>query len=113
MQLQIRGKGTELTDQVRAHIERRLRFALSRFGERVARATVRIAGVADSPGCNGDPNCRIEVALRPTGIVIVDETRGDVLTAIERAAERAGRSVSREIERSLESNAARPHRSKP
>lgn len=41
VQVQIRGRNIELTEALRAHAERRLQFALSRFGERIAGEAVR------------------------------------------------------------------------
>ena len=113
MQIQIRGGDTELTEALRSHIERHLRFALSRFGERVARASVRLEHVAGPPVGPRTWCCSIDVTLRPASSVIVDEKQDDLHTAIDRATERVGRAVSREIERLLEGTAARRHRSKP
>jgi ribosome-associated translation inhibitor RaiA len=81
----------------RAHLERRLDFALSSFGDRVAQITVRLSrdGVRRAPPLD---RCDIEVKLRPRSLRIGD-TGTDAADAIENAAERLGRSLTRALER--------------
>lgn len=113
MQLQIRSRSIELTDALRAHVERHLQFALSRFGDRIGRVTVHLVD-AGGPGAGGDKTCRIDVTLRPSGEVVVEDTQADLHAAIDRATERTGRSVTRELEidRVFDGSAARPRGSR-
>lgn len=98
MQVELRVQNTDLADAIRTYIERRLRFSLSRFGGRVGRVTVRISDL-NGPRGGMDKCCRITAELIPTGMVMLEETDGDLYAAIDRATERVGRSFSRELDR--------------
>ncbi len=105
MQLQVRGRNIELTEALRAHVERRLQFALSRFGQRIGRVLVRLADV-NGPRGGDDKSCHVDVNLFPSGKVLVEDLDADLYAAIDRAAERVGRSVVRELEREREFDAS-------
>ncbi|HEY6909131.1 MAG TPA: HPF/RaiA family ribosome-associated protein [Myxococcales bacterium] len=92
---------------VRAYVERRLQFSLGRFSKRVDRAVVHLEDV-NGPRGGEDKLCRIEVRLRPTGNVLVEESGSLVLAAVAGAAERVGRAVSRAVERRRDMDRARP-----
>ena len=98
MQIDIRARKIEVDEALRAHVDRRLRFALGRFGERIGRVTVRFD---DANGTRGgvDKQCQIDVALRPSGNVIVDDIDADLCTVVDRAAERVARAVHRDLQR--------------
>ena len=97
MKIHIRGRNVELTEVLRARVERRLGFALSRFGERIGRVLLRFS---DTSGYRGDVDkrCQIDVGLRPRS-VRVEHTDVDLFVALDRAADRASRSVARALER--------------
>ncbi len=94
MKIHIRERNIEVTEDLRAHVERRLGFALGRFGERIGRVVVRFA---DADG-HLDRRCQIEVGLRPT-IVRVEDRDADLFAAVDHAADRLSRSVARALER--------------
>jgi ribosome hibernation promoting factor len=91
----------------RASVERRLQFSLGRFWQRVERAVVHLEDV-NGPRGGEDKVCRIEVRLRPTGSVLVEESGSVVLAAVAGAAERVGRAVSRALERRRDMDRTRP-----
>jgi putative sigma-54 modulation protein len=96
MKIHIRERNVALTKALRAHVERRLGFALSHFGERIGRVVVRFS----APGGAGKL-CQIEVTLRPRG-VRAEDTHADLFAAVDHAADRVARSVARALERELE-----------
>jgi len=98
MQVEIRTRKIEVDEALRVHVDRRLRFALGRFGERIARVTVRFD---DADGARGgvDTRCRIDVALRPSGNVLVEDIDTDLRAVVDRAADRAARAVDRDLQR--------------
>ena len=102
MQIDIRARKMEVGEALRAHVERRLRFALSRFGERVAKVIVCLG---DANGARGgmDKHCHIDVALRPSGNVLVEDIDADFPAVVDRAAGRVGRAVGRDLQRRRES----------
>jgi len=83
MQLHIKGQNLFLAPAVIEWIERRLRFALSRFADRIDRVTVRLADL-HGPRGGVDKQCRIVVRLRPGGEVVIEDTATDLETAIDR-----------------------------
>ena len=101
MQIDIRARKIEVDEALRAHVDRRLRFALGRFGERIAKVTVRFE---DANGARGgvDKQCQIDVALRPSGNVLVEDLDADLRAVVDRAADRAARAVQRDLQRRRE-----------
>ena len=70
--------------ELTAHVERRLRFALSRFSGRIRRVNVFLA---DQNGPRGgiDKTCRIVVMLRDGGSVVAEVNDVDWVIAVDRA----------------------------
>ena len=98
MHVDIRSRKIEVDEGLRAHVDRRLRFALGRFGERIAKVTVRFE---DANGARGgvDKQCQIDIALRPSGNVLVEDLDADLRAVVDRAADRAARAVERHLQR--------------
>ncbi len=71
---------------LRSYVERRLYFALSRFGSRVGKVTVTI--VPDCSARTSDLICRAVADLHPFGAVIAEASDTDVYAAIDRAVAR-------------------------
>lgn len=84
----------DLAVALKSYVERRLRFALGRFGGRVGQVTVRLG--ADGPT---QSTCRIDTAILPFGRVAVEESDPDLFAAIDRATGRIGRLFGRELQR--------------
>lgn len=101
MRIHVRGRGFELTDALRTHAERRLLFALRRFGRRVQSVMLRIDDV-NGPRGGADKRCQIVARLASWGDVRVEDLDGNPYGAIGRAADRLDRAVAREIERRRE-----------
>ena len=101
MRIHVRSRRFELTDALRAHAERRLLFALGRFGRRVQSVMLRMDDV-NGPRGGADQRCQIVARLAPWGDVRVEELDGDLYAAIDRAADRLDRAVAREAERRRE-----------
>jgi ribosome-associated translation inhibitor RaiA len=110
MNLDIRTRGFSLTDALRTHCERQLGFALSRFGDRLTRVTVRLVDI-NGPHGGVDKRCSLVISLRGLGPVVVESTDVDLYAAISRSAERAGQAVARRVQHShqhLNVNLAQP-----
>ena len=98
MRINIRAQGFELTDSLREHTERRLRFALGWADDRLRQISVRLSD-ENGPREGEDKRCRIQITFRGAPSVVIDDTEADLYVAIDRAADRAGRSVARRLER--------------
>jgi len=109
MQVELRIRDINRRGRWRLYVERRLRFALSRFGNRVGRVVVRMGRVNGIPGVQDtrETSCHIEVRLAPCGSVTVKERATDLFAAIDRAARRAERLVAHRLERTRESKTGR------
>lgn len=101
MQMDIQARGFALTDSLRAHVEQRLQFALTRFQDRVVRVVVHLSDV-NGPKGRVDKQCNLQVHLRGLPDVIVNDTEADLYAAVDRASERAGRSLGRYLGRTRE-----------
>ncbi len=105
MQIELRINSNGLPDLVRPYVERRLRFALSRFGNRVGHILVRVA-----VNGRGENSCRITAEVLSFGrltTLAIEESGPDLFAAIDRATGRIGHLCAREIERTRQSRTGR------
>lgn len=98
MKIDIQSRHFELTEGLKAHIKRKLQFALSRMESHITAISISLS---DENGPKGgvDKHCRLQVCLTNMGDVVIKETQTDLFTAIDRAMQRANRSVARNIDR--------------
>ena len=96
MKIQIRNGGFEVTEALRTHVESRIGIALGRFGDRIARVTVKFSGANERSG-NAGARCQIDVGLRPQSVRAGD-TDADLFTAVDHATDRVSRAVARVVE---------------
>lgn len=89
------------------HIDRRLRFALARFGPRIARVVVSLDDV-NGPRGGIDKACRIVVRLKNGGDVVASVEDVDWEVAIDRATTRIGHTVARDVSRMRAPRRIRP-----
>jgi ribosome-associated translation inhibitor RaiA len=97
LRVQIRVGEVKLTKAQRAAVEHRLDFALARFGDRIARVSLRFSEASRYDG-SGEKRCQIVVGMRPRSLR-VDHADSDLLVALDYAAHRVARSVARAVER--------------
>jgi ribosomal subunit interface protein len=94
MHIQMHFNDGVAAEALRSYLDRRLRFALARFGRRVGEIIVRVR--PDGPSGN---HCRISAEVLPFGQVAIEQADSDLFTAIDRATGKIGRQFSRELER--------------
>jgi ribosomal subunit interface protein len=98
MKILLRGLGIGATPAIERHVERRLGFALGRFGQRLRDVTVRFEDV-NGPRGGVDKVCRLVTRLRSGETVRIEERCFDLYSAIDRAADRLRLTVSRRLAR--------------
>ena len=98
MQIDIQARNFSLTDALRGHAERRLRFALTRCDDHIQRVVVRLSDI-NGPHGGADKRCHLQVMLNGLPDVVVEDTEADLYIAIDRATDRAGRTVVRKLNR--------------
>ncbi len=98
MRISIVDRSDQLEPSLREFAERRVRFALSRFGTRIRHITLVIT---DENGPRGgiDKQCRMAIKLRRLPDVVVTCDDVSLEACLARTAERAGRAVARVTER--------------
>jgi putative sigma-54 modulation protein len=98
MKIRIRQRNVQVPVGLQSHVERRLGFALSRFGAEIGIVTVHLSNADGTHGGGGD-HCHIEVALRPKTVSVMD-TDKDLFAAVNHASQRMARTVARALDRS-------------
>lgn len=98
MRVEIRAKHGQLTPSLKEQMERRLHFALARFGGRIRRISAFLEDI-NGPRGGEDQRCRIEVSLVPSGSIMAEAIDVEVLSAVGRAADRVARRVRDSLER--------------
>lgn len=97
MNIQLRALRIDLSPTTREQVERRLYYALSRFGRLLSSVKVFLSDM-NGPRGGVDKLCRITVhgqVLRP---VVVEGLAPSLYAAIDVAADRAARVVARRVE---------------
>lgn len=98
MRIEIQARGFALTQGLRAHVDRRLQFALSRFQDRLGRITVHLSDV-NGPRGGVDKLCQLRLCVQGLPQIVVKDTEADLYIAVDRAAERAGRLLRCQLRR--------------
>lgn len=98
MNIHIHAQDFTLTEGLREHVARRLAYALNHGRDSVSRIVVRLSDV-NGPRGGVDKRCGIEIRLKGSTTVAIEDTEVDLYVAIDRAAERAGRTLDRRLSR--------------
>ena len=98
MQINIQARNFSLTDALRSHAERRLRFALTCCDNHIRRVVMRLSDI-NGPRGGADKRCHLQVVLAGLPDVVIEDTEADLYIAIDRATDRAGRTVVRKTGR--------------
>lgn len=101
MQIIIKAREFSLTDTLRDHVERRLRFALTVGDKQIQRVVVRLSDI-NGPRGGLDKCCNLQVVLAGLNDVVVEDIETDLYVAIDRAVNRAGKTVRRRLTRRRE-----------
>jgi len=92
LKIDVMAADVRVSQVVRTMVDRRVRLALSRFGRRVQKVSVRIA-VAANPLGGVDRRCRMRAWLQSAGDVRAEAINGRIETAVGRAAARLATGV--------------------
>ncbi len=98
MQIDIQARDFSLTDALRNHAERRLRFSLTCCDGHIQRIVVRLSDI-NGPRGGADKRCHLRVVLDGLPDVVIEDIEADLYVAIDRATDRAGRTLVRKISR--------------
>ncbi len=98
MQIDIQTRHFSLTEALRNHAERRLRFALTCFDEHIQRVVMRLSDI-NGPRGGADMHCHLQIVLAGLPDVVIEDTEVDLYVAIDRAVDRARRTLVRKLGR--------------
>ena len=98
MQIDIQACDFSLTDALRSHAERKLRFALTCCVDHIQRVVMRLSDI-NGPRVGADKRCHVQIVLAGLPDVVIEDTEADLYVAIDRATGRAGRTAVRRINR--------------
>ncbi len=101
MHIELQSMGFSVTEGLRAHTERRVRFALGWAEADLRRLAVSLSDI-NGPRGGKDKRCKIHVRLAGAKEVLVEDTEDDLYLAIDRAVERAEHAVARRLQRRRE-----------
>ena len=100
MRFSVSGDRVKVTTGLREYIDRRLYFALGRFGPAIDHVSIRVGDI-NGPRGGVDKHCQIVVKLRASGNgkIAIEDRDENLYAAIARTTARAGRTVARTLER--------------
>ncbi len=98
MRVGIRARHGRIRRSLEEQLERRIHFALGRFGRRIRRISAFLEDI-NGPRGGEDQRCRIEVSMVPSGSIMAEATDVEVLSAVGRAAERVARRLRDTLDR--------------
>jgi putative sigma-54 modulation protein len=99
MQFEIRGRDINISQALRDHIERRLRFALDRFDGRIRQVHVTL-GDLNGPRGGIDKCCKLAISLDRPATIVVESHASNVCAAIDCVAAKAATYICRRLKRS-------------
>ncbi|HWR37303.1 MAG TPA: ribosome-associated translation inhibitor RaiA [Clostridia bacterium] len=94
MNIELRVHNSDVVQMLRQYVERRLRFSLSKFGDRLSHVAVHI-----SEDGTEVKSCRVNVEAVPFGAVSAEASDSDVFAAIDRASGRVARQIGHKFQR--------------
>jgi putative sigma-54 modulation protein len=96
------------TVELREHIDRRLGFALGKFGDKVNQIAIHLT---DQNGPKGgiDVRCKIHVQLHPQGSLLIEQDESSPEHAVDSAVHRLGQAIRRELDRQRDSRVFLAH----
>ncbi len=100
MQIELRIRNVNLAGSLQSYVERRLRYALRRLGNRLGRVKVWVSDI-NGPRGGPDKHCRVSLELNPIGTLTAEGTHPDLYVSISGAVKRLGRLLDRRLDRDL------------
>jgi len=98
VRLEIQGLGSDPAGELRERVERRIAFALGRYGDRLGRVVVKLASRSPRPAPD-EVACLIKVEMVSLKcMVMIEESDPDPGVALARAAQRVGMVVGRRLD---------------
>lgn len=101
MNIEIRGHGLAVTNELREHAKKRLRFGLDWAYHEVGKVMLCFSDINGPRGGN-DKRCQLRIPLPGMRDVVIEDTADDPHVAIDRVIDRAARTLERRLSRRRE-----------
>jgi len=98
MKVDIQSRQVELTQELKAHIQRKLNFALSRMDSYITAISVNLS-VVNGPKDDLNKQCGIKICIANMEDILIKDTQANLYFAIDRAAQRASQALNSKIGR--------------
>jgi hypothetical protein len=98
MEISIRARGVDRSDNLTQMLQRSIAFAVDRHKSRINRISVYLEDV-NGPRGGVDKHCQIEADLRGAQSVMILEKGDDLMAVANRAVRRLGYRIGRHIDR--------------
>lgn len=99
MKLDVHCQGLPDEQELRTLAERRLTFAVGRFGDQIQRIALKLSDENGPRGGEHDKHCRVHLTLRPRGQILLEGHGNDARALLDRVCNRMSHAVRRELER--------------
>ena len=102
MQVKIQSKQVKLDKAIEAHIQRKIKLALSRAESNINSISISLSDVVTAPAATGESNvmatrCCLKIFLTNLISIEVEDTQTDLYCAIDRVIQKASRSITRKL----------------
>jgi putative sigma-54 modulation protein len=98
MNIQIQARNFSLTDALKSHVRKRIKYALNAGADQIQRIQVRLSDI-NGPRGGVDKRCLIQVSLAGNTDIIIADTHSDLYAAIGQATGRLSKTLSRKLNR--------------
>jgi putative sigma-54 modulation protein len=97
MDIEIHGRHIELSETLKAHVERKLQFSLNRFEQHISKIHINLSDI-NGPKGGRDKQCTVQVHFAKMNEIVIKDTQASLSLAIDRTLQRAARSVARKVD---------------
>lgn len=98
MHIQIQARHFSLTEALKKHVKKRIKYALNVGSDQIQRIQVRLSDI-NGPRGGIDKRCLIQVSLTRHSEIVIADTHSDLYTAIGQATGRLNKTLSRKLNR--------------
>ena len=98
MKVDLQSLHFELTEELKANIQRKLHFALSRMEPHITAISITLSDINGPKGVV-DKQCLLKISIADMEDIVIKDTQTNLYRAVDRAMQRASRTVARSISR--------------
>lgn len=100
MIIDVQSRGFGLTRALREFVELRMRYLLTRYGDKILRINITLYDV-NGPKGGEDKRCVVTIRLAAKQSLVLQETDADMYNAITSCCNRLKRTIGRKLEKNI------------